>query len=596
MSPPSPKTGDPIQKMPANKQKANRPSRVPAWPIAAAGESGGIGDSENMRYILDLTRCKVENSASHMKFPLCLAVFLAVGLAICPGGRAEGGTSADLVQAALLANGAIEPVTKYPLRAVPPSLSGAREGWIFQWKLPDKGPFGEALFSAYFAKYSDSLKGAVALDVYLLPGLPKPGEAPPVSEGNFLGTGVVFLNGKMGAVQVQVDFSSMGAGQTVTLLFLPVGDPSRSPALPLAGPPKLDICPAPAPLAEIFSPLWKGADTSDEAVIFFRDSPEATAKARLLHKPKKIVRVHSYETGKDYVEGADWKIAGDGSLVAVAGSSLPTVIDSELHPAEENPAIKTFKTVDGRNLFSAETWNHKNALFVTYRHDDDWSGPRPALAEKELPRTLAKLRAGEPLGIVFTGDSITVGASATSRSLLPPFLPRWADLVTGLWRTSYPSSHIQIKNRALGGMIARWGAENADMLIAPEKPDLCLIAFGMNDRGALVPVEKFKAQIEQIMAAARKGNPDVEFILVSSIRNNPEWGPSKPLDEYHDALKSLQGTGVAFVDMTALHSKLLERKPYIDMSGNNVNHPNDYLVRWYAQMIGGLLAPPPESK
>jgi len=43
--------------------------------------------------------------------------------------------------------------------------------------------------------------------------------------------------------------------------------------------------------------------------------------------------------------------------------------------------------------------------------------------------------------------------------------------------------------------------------------------------------------------------------------------------------------------MTTLHDKLLEKKTYIDMSGNNVNHPNDYLVRWYAQMVGALLAP-----
>jgi hypothetical protein len=41
-----------------------------------------------------------------------------------------------------------------------------------------------------------------------------------------------------------------------------------------------------------------------------------------------------------------------------------------------------------------------------------------------------------------------------------------------------------------------------------------------------------------------------------------------------------------------MHTTLLESKRYYDMTGNNVNHPNDFLARMYAQtilevMIGG---------
>lgn len=41
--------------------------------------------------------------------------------------------------------------------------------------------------------------------------------------------------------------------------------------------------------------------------------------------------------------------------------------------------------------------------------------------------------------------------------------------------------------------------------------------------------------------------------------------------------------------MTEVHRKLLERKSFADMTGNNVNHPNDFLARWYAQYIVGML-------
>ena len=41
--------------------------------------------------------------------------------------------------------------------------------------------------------------------------------------------------------------------------------------------------------------------------------------------------------------------------------------------------------------------------------------------------------------------------------------------------------------------------------------------------------------------------------------------------------------------MTSIHSQLLEKKKYLDMTGNNINHINDYLGRWYAQILSALL-------
>jgi len=34
-----------------------------------------------------------------------------------------------------------------------------------------------------------------------------------------------------------------------------------------------------------------------------------------------------------------------------------------------------------------------------------------------------------------------------------------------------------------------------------------------------------------------------------------------------------------------MHLDLLKRKAFKDMSGNNINHPNDFLIRIYAQTI-----------
>ena len=43
--------------------------------------------------------------------------------------------------------------------------------------------------------------------------------------------------------------------------------------------------------------------------------------------------------------------------------------------------------------------------------------------------------------------------------------------------------------------------------------------------------------------------------------------------------------GVAVANVTHVHSSLLERKQYADMTGNNINHANDYLARVYAQTL-----------
>ena len=54
------------------------------------------------------------------------------------------------------------------------------------------------------------------------------------------------------------------------------------------------------------------------------------------------------------------------------------------------------------------------------------------------------------------------------------------------------------------------------------------------------------------------------------------------------ALKSLAGSGVAFLDMTAITGALYAAKNPKDILADPM-HPNDYLARWYAQGLVALL-------
>jgi hypothetical protein len=43
--------------------------------------------------------------------------------------------------------------------------------------------------------------------------------------------------------------------------------------------------------------------------------------------------------------------------------------------------------------------------------------------------------------------------------------------------------------------------------------------------------------------------------------------------------------GIAVADVTSLWTKALERKTFYDLTGNGVNHPNDFGHRLYAHVL-----------
>ncbi len=74
---------------------------------------------------------------------------------------------------------------------------------------------------------------------------------------------------------------------------------------------------------------------------------------------------------------------------------------------------------------------------------------------------------------------------------------------------------------------------------------------------------------------------------------NPQWvhTPREMFAVYRDQLKSLVEPGVAVADLTWVWELLLRRKHDLDLSGNGLNHPNDFGHRLYAQALLQLLAP-----
>jgi lysophospholipase L1-like esterase len=335
-------------------------------------------------------------------------------------------------------------------------------------------------------------------------------------------------------------------------------------------------------------PFWKTTTMYNESVLMISRNGKLP-KASLLFTPDKILSVRNAALNIDYKEGTDWEYK-EGQLRLLKGSKAAYLTDTLLYPDTSINALP--KKGGGLLLWREGSFFHNSQLAVTYSHAADiWKGTIPHFQGLDLPEVMNKLEMGSMLNILLFGDSIAAGANASGFIGAPPYLPSWGDLVVyGLRR--YYKGNISFTNTSVGGKDSQWGLANVQELVVAHNPDLVIIAFGMNDGTNQMDPETFKWNIQGIINKTRQHNPKAEFILVATMLPNPESNFVGTQASFKKVLFELTGQGgVVLVDMTSIHTELLKHKSYQDMSGNDINHPNDFLIRWYAQEILSILLP-----
>ena len=334
-------------------------------------------------------------------------------------------------------------------------------------------------------------------------------------------------------------------------------------------------------------PFWDGKIMYNESVLMTSKNGRP-AQASLLFKAKRIISVKNAGQNIEFKKGIDWEYK-DGNLKLLPGSKAIFMTDAELYPDSTKRSFP--KKGGGKILFNEGSFFHEKQLAVTYKHHKNaWKGIIPKFRGESLPHSVELLRKKETLHLLLYGDSIAAGANASGRSKAEPNLPDWGSLIVEQLKRSY-STDIEFTNTAVGGKDSKWGINSVQKEVNAYKPDLVIIAFGMNDGTGKMPAEKFKANISGIIKSVREKNEKAEFILVSTMLPNPESLFTGTQPDFKKVLEELTGPGIVLVDMTEVHRELLKRKSYQDMTGNNINHPNDFLIRWYAQEIAGVLIP-----
>ena len=343
-------------------------------------------------------------------------------------------------------------------------------------------------------------------------------------------------------------------------------------------------------LNKYMEPFWKADTIYDETVQLIQD--KGPAEGSLLFGAKQVLSVRSANVRTTFEENKDWKYA-QGKIIIIPGSAIPFFKKEDLVYTIE----KKGRSMQGKNKgefvpFSEDNYFRSMQISVTYvpLKDKKWNGPKPVFAQTILPLSVSKLKGKQDFKVVFFGNSIETGANSSGYQNESPFMPSWPELIINNLRKNY-NGLISFNNQSVGGMMAQWGQDKAAEVVVPQKPDLVIIGFGMNDGSAKVPPEKYRQNIQSIMDTVLLSNPAAEFILIAPMLANPFAIQSGIQASYKSELDKLAKKGVAIADLTGVHRALLQHKSYQDMTGNNVNHPNDYLARWYAQFISGLLIP-----
>ena len=368
-------------------------------------------------------------------------------------------------------------------------------------------------------------------------------------------------------------------------------------------------------LDEIIAPVWEGDKVVEETVLFLGKDE----KKQLLFKADEIVSVKSFDLTREFTEGKDYRLV-DGCLELCEDTEIPYLTEEKYYYGENvTDFLVTKVNGEWRNTLWGGDKIKKYQLAVTYTHSDAWQGFVPADESLRFKKILDKLERGENATVFFYGDSITVGANASSLDKHEPFMPTWSELVTLALAKKYSYTvHfiytdfgngsrlsredisygdrgvITMINTAVGGWRVTDGIDNfevhCELFLRKYGCDLLFLGYGMNDKKN-TPELEHELVSKLVHMFLELVEPDI--MLIATMLPNPDANEKWNLNQKYFEAEFLsiaeelraEGHSAAVTPMTSMSASVLERKLFRDWTGNNVNHPNDFMIRIYAAVV-----------
>lgn len=332
---------------------------------------------------------------------------------------------------------------------------------------------------------------------------------------------------------------------------------------------------------------------NNEIMYFETALPLKGEAIQTLFPIEEIIAVTNYGLDVIYEEGKDY-IVKDKKLVITENSKIKQIGLDEYYSKKPaaiqinvNKERARYKFNDQRYLMFGELdFMSSKQIAITYKHKLDDVAFVQKNQKNQLGHFFNKLENKQNPTIVFYGDSITEGNNSSGTQYgnnTKPYAPSWTTMVTD-YLERYYNAKINYVNTAVGGKNTKWGLDNVEERVNKYHPDLFIMGLGAND--GMLSKEDHAALIKEIIDSVRKENPECDIILIATIICNPEseWYCGQQQFFYQEYEK-FDYNNLAICNMTLAHFYLLSRKAFKDMSGNNINHPNDFLARVYAQAI-----------
>lgn len=220
---------------------------------------------------------------------------------------------------------------------------------------------------------------------------------------------------------------------------------------------------------------------------------------------------------------------------------------------------------------------------------------RPTLVERFCPKTLAKLRAGEPVRILAWGDSVTVGTFAGEGN-------QWQQQFVRRLQERFPKARIELINHGWGGRNSQsfqneppGSPFNYQETVVGARADLVVTEF-VNDSG-LGP-EQVEERYSRILSDFQ--GVGSEWIILTPHYVRPDWmGLASERDcdldprPYVAALRAFGPRhGVPIADASLRWGHLWrEGIPYMTLMLNAINHPDARGMKLFADALMAIFPP-----
>ncbi len=339
-------------------------------------------------------------------------------------------------------------------------------------------------------------------------------------------------------------------------------------------------------------PYWDETEkiVYNESFFVLTNADGTIEPIQLMYDADRIVSVQDSYLNKEYVYGVDYTIE-DGKLVILPdGGIFPWKYS---YVFGNNKYGGWWEMLDGGYVYGGQfpmfMTGYLNVTY-TYKEEAQFS-PKPEAKGYLLDKTLTKLESGDTVKMLTVGDSIAGGANCSSSSDVnaEPYADIWHEMAVKKLQLQYPDATIEYDSIYQGGASASLCIEKMEDILQAD-PDLLIIEFGTNECMAGDPASIYIETLQQAIAAVQENLPDCDIILMSPLVSNPYIFPTEWFDAYADALYALEKDGVAVADVTSMMRAMLSRKRYLDMTGDNLCHPNDFVSRLFAQILGATIS------